>query len=73
MSAFIIIPLAQLRPKNRKVKVKPPETTPEIISWPAYMCPELGRTCTRAGAYDAFDLPSVYAGERKPYRFSQEK
>jgi len=38
---------------------------------PPYLCPELGRTCTRPGAYDAFDLPSVYAGVRLPYRFSQ--
>ena len=36
-----------------------------------YHCPELGRTCMRPGAYDAFDLPSMYAGERKPYRFSK--
>jgi hypothetical protein len=26
----------------------------------AYTCPELGRTCARPGAYDAFDLPSLY-------------
>jgi hypothetical protein len=37
-----------------------------------YTCPELGRTCHRPGAYDAFDLPSLYADVRKPYRFSKE-
>lgn len=26
----------------------------------AYTCPELGRPCARPGAYDAFDLPSLY-------------
>lgn len=25
----------------------------------AYACPELGRTCFRPGAYDAFELPSL--------------
>ena len=37
-----------------------------------YTCPELGRTCDRPNAYDAFDLPSLYAGERKPYRFADK-
>lgn len=37
-----------------------------------YKCPELGKTSFRPGAYDAFEIPSVYAGVRKPYRFSKE-
>ena len=43
----------------------------EIFKRPVYLCPELGRTCTRPGAYDAYDLPSMYAGVRKPYRFAE--
>jgi hypothetical protein len=31
-----------------------------------YTCPELGETCQRPGAYDAFRLPSVY-GNRLHY------
>lgn len=29
----------------------------------AYTCPELGRTCRRPGAYDAFSLPSRFGNE----------
>lgn len=29
----------------------------------AYTCPELGRTCHRPGAYDAFSLPSRFGNE----------
>lgn len=33
----------------------------------AYKCPELGRTCHRPGAYDAFTLPSRFGSElREP-------
>ena len=32
----------------------------------SYPCPELGRTCQRPGAYDAFDLPSLH-GSRLHY------
>lgn len=28
----------------------------------AYTCPELGQTCLRPGAYDAFALPSIVQG-----------
>jgi hypothetical protein len=62
------------RPINHYRSIKPRgvprSTTPEGL-WkrPTYSCPELGRTCFREGAYDAYDLPSIYAGERKPYRF----
>lgn len=31
-----------------------------------YTCPELGRTCHRPGAYDAFELPSLM-GSRLHY------
>lgn len=31
----------------------------------AYGCPELGRTCHRPGAYDAFTLPSLIGSERR--------
>lgn len=34
-----------------------------LPAW-AYTCPELGRTCMRPGAYDAFDLPSLFNGRR---------
>lgn len=30
-----------------------------------YACPELGRTCQRPGAYDAFALPSLIGNERR--------
>lgn len=30
-----------------------------------YTCPELGRTCTRPGAYDAMALPSLQNGRQK--------
>lgn len=30
-----------------------------------YACPELGRTCTRPGAYDAMALPSLQNGRQK--------
>jgi hypothetical protein len=30
-----------------------------------YTCPELGRTCQRPGAYDAFALPSLIGNERR--------
>jgi hypothetical protein len=30
-----------------------------------YACPELGRTCHRPGAYDAFALPSLIFDERR--------
>lgn len=34
-----------------------------------YTCPELGRTCHRPGAYDAFSLPSRFGNEwRTPLR-----
>lgn len=36
---------------------------------PTYACPELGKTCNRPGAYDAFELPSLIGSERRPYRF----
>ena len=44
----------------------------EHINHDPYTCPELGRTVVRTGAYDAFDLPSLYGDVRKPYRFSKE-
>jgi hypothetical protein len=50
---------------------KEPPPNPEIKKRPIYLCPELGRTCTRPGCYEAYDLPSLYAGVRKPYRFSE--
>jgi hypothetical protein len=30
-----------------------------------YSCPELGRTCTRSGAYDALVLPSLFNGVQR--------
>jgi hypothetical protein len=34
----------------------------------SYTCPELGRTCHRPGAYDAFALPSLIGNERRVLR-----
>lgn len=34
-----------------------------------YLCPELGRTCQRQGAYDFLDIPSRFCDVRKPYKF----
>lgn len=48
-----------------------PGMNDDLRKRPVYTCPELGRTCTRPGAYDAFEHPSIYAGVRLPYRFSQ--
>lgn len=31
----------------------------------SYTCPELGRTCTRPGAYDAMALPSLFNGRQR--------
>lgn len=56
--------------KAKVRKVAPPDT--DIFKRTTYLCPELKQTCHRAGAYDAFELPSVIGNERKPYRFSQE-
>lgn len=42
------------------------ETVPEgLFKRETYKCPELGRTCHRPGAYDAFDLPSIIGQERR--------
>lgn len=56
-------------PKTKQRKVTPVKLP---VQYTPYKCPELGRTCLRPNAYDAFDLPSVYAGERKPYRFADK-
>lgn len=56
-------------PKRSSWNAKP---QPEAMNRPVYLCPELGRTCRRPGAYDAYDLPSLYNGELKPYRFSDD-
>ena len=34
-----------------------------------YTCPELGRTCHRAGAYDFLDIPSKFGNELRSYQF----
>ena len=73
MSQLPNVPMAELRPVKRKPrKPTPVQVQPEIFKRPTYSCPELGRTCTRPNAYDAYDLPSVYGDVRRPYRFSQE-
>lgn len=41
---------------------------PSIIKGSTYNGAELGRTCMRDGAYDAFDLPSLRNGVRHPHR-----
>ncbi len=70
MSKLPNVPMAELRPMVCKPRKAKPAPMP-IVKYTVYMCPELGRTCTRPNAYDAFDLPSIYAGERKPYRFAK--
>ena len=58
-------------PKKKRLK-KEPTAPREIFLRPIYLCPELGRLSCRPGAYDAYELPSLYAGgTRKPYRFSE--
>ena len=56
----------------RKPRKPLAEITPEVKQRPTYTCPELGRTCNRPNAYDAFELPSLYGVVRRPYRFSQD-
>lgn len=38
---------------------QPARPTGNALMSGAYSCPELGRTCCRPGAYDAFELPSL--------------
>ena len=76
MSQLPNVPMAELRPMIRKPRKQQPaqpypDHRPEHMR-SAYLCPELGRTCTRPNAYDAFDLPSLYGKVRRPYRFSQD-
>ena len=59
--------MAQLCLKSKKPGPSVIKAMP--LRYEVYVCPELGRTSNRPNAYDAFDLPSVYGGLRKPYRF----
>ena len=56
----------------QKLKAIVPTPIPAAMKRPIYLCPELGKTCHRPGAYDAYALPSLYDGVLKPYRFSDE-
>lgn len=40
------------------------DTVAASLRHDAYTCPELGQTCMRPGAYDAFRYPSLIAGQR---------
>lgn len=44
-------------------RVRVAARTPPVPSAKSYACPELGRTCHRPGAYDAFGLPSRFGNE----------
>lgn len=73
MSKLPDVPMAELRPLIRKGrKPAPSPADVNLFKRPSYTCPELGRTCTRPNAYDAFNLPSLYGNVRRPYRFSQD-
>ena len=51
--------------KKKYAKDKLPEIVQSgRIEWKhsVYTCPELGQTCLRPGAYDAFKLPSLMLG-----------
>ena len=64
-------PPNQYRPKPvPKVKSRPNKIN---AKYTVYKCPELRQTCFRAGAYDAFELPSIFGSERRPYRISQDQ
>lgn len=43
-----------------QTRVPPARSTGKDLMSGTYTCPELGRTCQRPGAYDAFDLPSLF-------------
>lgn len=43
----------------------------EVFERPNYEGPELGKTCNRPGAYDAFELPSLMYGQPVYRRDSQ--
>lgn len=47
---------------------KTPPAPAGLWDRPTYLCPELGRTCRRPNAYDAFELPSLMGKECVPYR-----
>ena len=61
------------RPQPETTVLEKPRATPavtpkpenDLFLRPIYKCPELGRTCLRPGAYDAYDLPSLYNGVAK--------
>jgi hypothetical protein len=56
------VPARPLEARSRSLR----EAAPEGL-WDRknYACPELGKTCHRDGAYDAFAFPSLYGDERR--------
>lgn len=57
-------------PATLAAPAPPPAQKPNTAATSApksygYGCPELGRTCLRPGAYDAFALPSLIGKERR--------
>jgi len=60
----------EAKPHSPRLRKTPPPQL-DVFRRPAYSCPELGRTSNRPGAYDAYDLPSIYGGVCKPYRFAE--
>jgi hypothetical protein len=51
------------KPKYANPKVRNAATSANVDwKYSTYTCPELGQTCLRPGAYDAFKLPSLMQG-----------
>lgn len=53
-------------PHFKRVKAAEPtqaERLAQLRERGFYDCPELGKTCNRPGAYDAFSLPSLMGGK----------
>lgn len=70
LEAFVPAPAPQPAPAPAPVpepKRKPQARcdAPAALKLTGYSCPELGRTCLRPGAYDAFALPSMIGSERR--------
>lgn len=70
LEAFVPAPAPEPAPAPATApepKRQPPArpATPAAPKLTGYSCPELGRTCLRPGAYDAFALPSMFGSERR--------
>jgi len=59
VKAYSELGLLNLSPKKKRTATK---VKSELMSRPVYDPVELGRTCMRPGAYDAYALPSIING-----------